>query len=99
MSCRAQAAVVEVHRAVGPHQAHAGGTEAAEGVVLGEVLLEQAADQGDRVTAPGHHLVGVLEQFGTLVGRERLVHAAGDRTGAMHALAGRHADHFLAVFA
>jgi hypothetical protein len=45
---RAQAAVVEVHRAVGPHQAHAGGAEAAEGVVLGEVLLEQLP----RIRAP-----------------------------------------------
>jgi hypothetical protein len=96
---RAQAAVVEVHGAVGPHQAHAGGAEAAEGVVLGEVLLEQAADHAHRVAAPGHHLVGVLEQFGALFGGERLVHAAGDRAGAMHALAGGHADHFLAVLA
>jgi hypothetical protein len=96
---RAQAAVVEVHGAVGRDQAHAGRAEAAESVVLGQVLLEQLADHAHRVAAPGHHLVGVLLQGGALFGRKRLVHAAGHRARAMHALAGGHADHFLAVLA
>jgi hypothetical protein len=96
---RAQAAVVEVHRAVGATRHMPAERKRPKALYSARFCSNRLADHAHRVAAPGHHLVGVLQQFGALFGRERLVHAAGDRAGAMHALAGRHADHFLAVLA
>ena len=94
---RPEAAVVEVHGAIGADQAHALGWEAAERVVLDQVLFEQGADQMHRLAAPGDHLVGILLQQVAFLGGQRLVDAAGHRAGAMHPLAGGVADHLLAV--
>jgi len=95
----AQAAVVEVHGAVGADEGQAVGAEAAEAVVEVQVLLEQAARHAHRLPAPADDRIDVLEQEIAFLRAQVLVDAAGDRTGAVHPLAGGEADDFLAVLA
>ena len=74
---------------------HEVGAEDAEAVVEAGILDMHFLDQVHRIARPGDDVVDVLEQFIALGDGQRLVHAARHRPGAMHALAGGDADHFL----
>ncbi len=96
---RAQHAVIEIHGAVGAHQRQHVGTEAAETVVQAGIALVQLPRDSHGVLCPGDGLADVALQHVAVFAADVLVHAAGHRARAVHALAGGDADHLLAELA
>ncbi len=95
----AQAAVIEVERAVLVDHAHHVGARFAKAVVKLRLRLVELLDQADRFTAPLDDPVDLVAEFVALALSQRLVHAAGNDPGAVDALAGNMADDFLPEFA
>ena len=95
----AEVAVVEVHGAVGADQGKMVGIEGAEPGEHIEVLQRVVA--GDRHRAPGplDHLVDLFQEYVALFDGEVLVHAAGNRAGAVNLLAGGRLDDLLPILA
>ncbi len=92
-------AVVQVQRAVGAHQREHVGTKTAEAVIQRRVLRMQLFGNRHGVLRPADHLRHVALQQRTVLEADMLVNAARHRTGAVHPLARRGANHLLAEFA
>ena len=91
----AQHSVVKLHGAIGAHERHPARADAAEVRVERRVLGVQAGHQLHGLLAPVQHLRHLGGQLVAFGAREVAVHPPRYRTGAVHALARREADHLL----
>ena len=92
---RAEAAVVEIERAVAVDKAHERRIEPAERVVAFPVLARRDLHDPDRLLRPCDRALDVGEQIVALRRRQVLVHPAGYRATAVDALPGGDPDHLL----
>jgi len=67
--------------------------------VVIELFKKDALDQRDSIDTPADDLIDILQQVINFFPVQRLVDAAGNRTGTVDTLTGGEADYFLAIFA
>jgi hypothetical protein len=96
---RPQAAVVEVHRAVGRAPGSASPTETAEFVVQRRICSNRRRTSSHRPRLQSTCAMSVLSSARCARPATVAIHPAGHRAGAVDALAGGGADHLLAELA